>query len=448
MQIVKKLFENKFVRNVSLLMSGTAFAHIISFIMLPILTRVYSPSEYGIMGLFSSILIIITSVSSLKYELAIPLPKNELAANSVILLSFIVLAFVSTVLFLFFYFLPSSILLLSPFKELGSLIWLLPIGVFVSGSYVIFQYVSTRQKNFKNMAVSQTGQSAIMALTQYLSGIFNFGAFGLVIGKIIGDFAGSLNLSLVMRNRNFHIRLRHLKCVAKKYKNFPKYSAFETLANNLGIQFPIVLLAFIMSGSRFGCLVLAIKILQVPMGLIGRSISQVYFSQAVEKYRNGQLGVFTEEILVRLFKIGVGPILCAGIVSKPIIELVFGQTWSYVGYAISWMVPWFLMQFMTSPIAMSMHITGNQPKALFLTVFGLLLRNSFVLIAFSLPSKMAFEAYAISGLIFYSVCFVLFCSISNVKISKLMDSLKSTVPFIVIAVLLSLVTRYAFLNLV
>ena len=80
-----KLFKPKseFSQNVLTLMTGTTLAQAIPIIISPILTRIYTPEDFGLLALFLSITNIIGSVANGRYELAIMLPKkNDNAINT------------------------------------------------------------------------------------------------------------------------------------------------------------------------------------------------------------------------------------------------------------------------------------------------------------------------------------------------------------------------------
>jgi len=69
------------------LMSGTLIAQVIMFISIPILTRLYTPTEFGLYSTFTAVITIIGSISSLKYDQAIMLPKRDKDAEALLFLS-------------------------------------------------------------------------------------------------------------------------------------------------------------------------------------------------------------------------------------------------------------------------------------------------------------------------------------------------------------------------
>jgi O-antigen/teichoic acid export membrane protein len=236
-----------------------------------------------------------------------------------------------------------------------------------------------------------------------------------------------------------------MKKVAREYVRFPKYSTFEALTNTASVQLPIILIASLTTGAEVGLLILAMRIMQAPMGLIGSSISQVYFSRAVEEHRNGRLGEFTARVIGQLAKVGVGPLVFAGIVSPTLFGFIFGPQWGRAGELVAWMTPWFVLQFLVSPVSMSLHVTNNQRNALVLQVAGLLLRVLMVLAAGSvLSGQFVPEVFAISGFLFYFLYLVVVCRVANVTFAHIIAVFKNTVPFTIAWVVLAIIVLEIF----
>lgn len=430
---IKSLCQSSFVRNVSVLAGGTAFAQALGILVLPLLTRIYSPELFGLLGVFSALLSITSIVSSLRYDIAVPLPESDESAANLLALALACLVAVTLFLAIVMLFFSRPIAGLMNTPSLAQYLWLLPIAVAATGAYGAFQYWATRKKAFGIIARTRVEQSIGGVLTQLLLGWGGAGALGLILGQIVNSGAGFWGLA----RRAFHedrasftaVRLTTMKEVARQYDRFPKYSTLEALANTAGIQLPLVLIASFATSVEVGYLMLAMRIMQAPMSLVGSSISQVYFSRAVDEHRAGRLGDFTARTLGGLAKAGVGPIIFAGIVAPSVFGLVFGANWQRAGALVAWMTPWFVLQFLASPISVALHVTANQRKALILTSFGLCLRVSMLYMGAKLfEVGYASESYAASGFIFYSICLFIFCKISGVSVKQLTGELKNSLP--------------------
>ena len=76
-RLKKRISESDFLKSLAILMTGTLIAQIIGYLLAPIITRIYTPAEMGEFGIFYRITLLITTIGTLRYELAIPLPKRR-----------------------------------------------------------------------------------------------------------------------------------------------------------------------------------------------------------------------------------------------------------------------------------------------------------------------------------------------------------------------------------
>lgn len=236
-----------FLKAVSILVGGTVFAQGLAILALPILTRIYSPTDFSLFAVYTSLIMVLSVASCLRFEIAIPIPKEKEEAVNLVALSFISNLIISLIVFLvIIIFYPQIIELLGQ-PKFAQLIWFVPVGVFFLGLYNTFQYWATRQKQFKVIAKTRIIQSFGGVVTQILLGVLGFFSFGLIIGQIIKVSAGIRNLIKNFLDDSHEIFKKinfiSLKKTFIRNKNFPKYSTFEALANTAGVQLPIIFIA-------------------------------------------------------------------------------------------------------------------------------------------------------------------------------------------------------------
>ena len=88
-----------FSKNLITLLSGTTIAQAITLLLSPVLTRLYTPHEFGVIGTFLSIVAAIALIISLRYEIAIVLPKKEENAINLVALAAIITIIICEFLF-------------------------------------------------------------------------------------------------------------------------------------------------------------------------------------------------------------------------------------------------------------------------------------------------------------------------------------------------------------
>lgn len=440
------------IHSLGILVGGTAFAQALAVLALPLLTRLYSPAEFSVLAVFAAVLGILSVVACLRFEIAVPIPEDERDAVNLFALALgfglAVSAFVGLVVLA----IGDQLISWLGIQVLAPYLWMIPFGMAIASAYAGTQYWSTRKKKFSRIAKTRMLQALGGVTVQAGAGIAGLGSVGLLIGHMITCGAGFIGLARDAMKHDRQLlravnltRMRHL---FHEYSRFPKYSTLEAFANTAGIQVPLILIAGMALGPEAGFLALAMRVMGAPMGLVGGSLAQIYLSQAPEELRAGTLGQFTTRILTGLLKTGVGPLLFMGVVAVPMAEVVFGSDWARVGELIAWMTPWFIFQFLASPVSMAMHVTGRQGQILSLTIFGLVLRVGAVWLASNVNREMLAEAYAVAGGVFYLVCASVFYRSAKVELSSILYSLRQTlIPIMTWSALgaaISVLTRIVF----
>lgn len=407
-----KILQDGFIRSVAVLLSGTALAQALSVAALPVLTRIFTPSDFKVYAVYLSIVSIFSVIGCLRLDVAIPLPEREEDAVRLLLMSLGASFLISIVLFLglnaYSYFFSSSL----NQERVLEYSWLIPIGVWLASSYTALQYWAVRKKNFISITKTRILQSISSIAAQLVLGWAGFAPVGLLVGQVMNGGAGIFRLGReAWQDISIHLHAINIDKLAETFSRnskFPKYSVPEELANALAIQAPIIIIGFVVLGAEAGFLLLAMKIMQGPISILGKAISQVYLSRAPDAERVGGLSQLTEDVLLKLFKFGVGPILFIGIVADPFSEIILGPSWGRVGVLILWMTPWFALQFVASPISVVMYVRNKQRELLVLTTCGLLIRMVAIGVAWEYFPNYFSEFYAISSGIFYLICLIVF----------------------------------------
>jgi len=440
-QRLSNLLKNRFVRSVSVLAGATAFAQMLMLLALPVLTRLYTPEEFGLLAIFIALLGMISVVASLRYQVAIPLPKTDCLAANVLGVALVAVIGTTLLIVIAITLFGSGLAELIDAPVLSEYMWLLPIGVAVIGAYNIFQFWATRKKAFKRISITRVEQAVGGIGTQIGMGAAGFGVSGLIIGQLISQGAGFLGLARraikddghIFKKINFH----RMKIAASAYQRYPKFSTFEALANSASIQLPLIMIIGFAGSAELGLLMLAMRIMQGPMSLVGAAVSQVYYAQAVDEYRHGKLAELTAKVMGGLAKAGVGPLLFLGLVAPSLFGIIFGETWQRAGVLLTWMTPWFVLQFLASPVSMALHVTSHQRLALGLQVFGLALRVATVIVAGTLATGEITEWYAVSGAVFYLIYLMIVGRVVGMDVAGLVRQLWSALPYILVWVLVA-----------
>ncbi|MEX1221501.1 MAG: oligosaccharide flippase family protein [Idiomarina sp.] len=395
----------------SVLVSGTAGAQVIALLAAPILTRLYSPEEFGVLVVYISLISLLAVVASLKYETAIPLPRKHSDAVTITILSIILVVTTTLIVTLCVVLGGSRLFNALGIPELVGVIWLVPVGILLVGLFQVVNYRAIRAQSFGALAKARIGQQISTAVIQIMG--FKLGSVGLLLGQGFGQGFGTIAIyrGLLKRDKWRLRRPEHLLIIAKRYKHFPLYSTWAGLLNAAGSNVPPILFATLFSTSSAGIYGLANKIVAMPMSVLGKAVSQVFLSNAAIDYRNGNLPPLVISAQRALIKIVVIPSIFLVVFSVPIFPLVFGAEWGEAGEVASWLALWMLVAFSTSPLSSIFAIIEKQRLGLIMqgVLFGFrvmgigigLYYNSFMVavIWFSILSIVGYLSYQIVAFI-------------------------------------------------
>ena len=411
------ILNNPLYRGVLILGSGTAVAQLIGIVTAPIITRLYTPSDLGVLAVYSSVLAIFGIGATLRYEFAYVLPKENDDAINLFGLSLVLLCITTTGFALILLF--GRDLLINTF-DLGSIeqyIWFLLIGFFGMGLYTMLNYWAIRQRDYGRITYTKINQGAGGSVCKILLGILSFGPVGLIIGHIISQIAGITTLSRAMwkkeRENLKAISWSRMKSVARTYKSFPVFNFPASIVNTMSLQLPPLMLLALYDSEIVGFYALANMLVVLPGSLISGSMGQAYFGEASKmvRERSRELRSLYVRTLKHLMAIAVPligiPALCAPFV----VPFIFGGVWAEAG--------WFCLPLALAVIGdMVVGATSN------LTIYGYnhwtlmwdIVRLSGVLLGFYISQLLGISV--IYTLIVYSVVMTamyLLCIALNLK---------------------------------
>ncbi len=363
--------KSEFSRNVLTLMTGTTIAQAIPIAISPILTRLYTPEDFGALALFIGIVSIMAVLTTAKYELSIILPKRNSTGYQLVCLSLMLSLMVSL-----FYMV--AMVGINTIYQFSYIYYLLPVTVLFIAFNNVFDRYNNRIKNYKLMSSQRVIKTTVESIVSIALITLLSVKTGLIFGFILGYFISSLTM-LYINFKSFKAKklkpsLSKMKALARRYINFPKYSMPHTFLNTLSANIPIFLIPFFYGSYTLGLYAFGLKIIQAPLSLISASIFNVLGQKMAEEHAQGReiktLFVATVKKLI-IFTIPMIPVF---IFIDDIFAFVFGEEWRVAGEYIQILAPWLLFVFVVSPFANIPHIYNQQKKAFILEIMYTLVR--------------------------------------------------------------------------
>lgn len=357
------------INSVLKLLTGNVLAQLIGIIFIPVITRLFTPDDFGIYTLFITIVVFLGIFSTLRYEIAIALPSDNKKAIHVVIGGILVLIIMSIMNSLIIY--TADLFFNSKVKEVGldKYIYLIPVIVFFLGLFNIFSYYVLRSKEYGVVAFTRVKQVSFISISQI---IFNsFGAIALILSYGVGQLVGFFSLFRVFRKDflNTKCKLRDVVSVLIEYKKFPKYSVWGSLLNNLGQSMPVLLLSYIFGMQVAGFYALAYRLMVVPLNTISSAVSNYFLSVAGEQINNKEISKTILEILSSLIYLSFPIFGILFFISENIYIYILGENWRGIDLFVKALIPWLCCVFVISPISIFMELVGRQRENLIFQVF-------------------------------------------------------------------------------
>lgn len=402
--------KSEFSRNVLTLMTGTTIAQAIPIAITPILTRLYTPEDFGVLALFVAISSIVAVIATLRYELAIVQPHSDEDAAALVVLSATIATFISLLSLIIIHALNAELQLWLGNPEVGIWLYLLPVSVFLTGLYQSLNYWHTRKKQFKSIAISKVNQGVGTASVQVGTGLGSIGSAGLIWGYIVGQLIALIILikkSLTDDIKQFRgVTYEQIKLNAIRYQKMPKYSTWGALADNLSLQMPVLVISKFYDMAQTGLFSLTFRVLSLPMSLVSSALSQVLF-QKISKMHHDSPNQIKAAILKLFFLLLAMMVPFIGFIwlfGEDVFALVFGEPWREAGAMAATLVLAVAIRFAVSPLSAVLALEHNIKLGVlwqFIYLFTITI-TLFYFSSFSIPTLLyAFVVHEISLYLLY-----------------------------------------------
>ena len=331
--------KNEFIKNILTLLSGASIAQGISLLAIPVLTRIYSPEEFGFLALFISLAHIISTIATGRYELAIMLPEQDKDAKFIMAGAFRIVLSTSLVALAGIIFVKNAFPGLKEYIAPGYF-YLLPLSILLLGSNKILTQWLNRKKAFKIQAKIKIFQSTGNSLVSISSGFSSmFKSAGLFAGHIAGtgiQTGGLLWATPNVKKLLFSSEKKQIRHQLKLNRNFPFFSAPMGVLNLLSSDLLIYLLNAFYTTSLVGIYNNANKVINYPLSLISQAFTSVFYQKIRETKRKEKLYLLSYLINFSIATTALIPIILWG---EEIFSFVLGKEWALAGSIAGLLAP-------------------------------------------------------------------------------------------------------------
>ena len=392
--------EKSFLRKLFMLASGTIAGQTIVIASSPLLTRLFTPAEFGQFAVFASLIAIAVVAACLRFECAIPIIHDEDEAAAMVLAAAMVAVAVGAAVALFILLLGDRFVAAVGAEALRPWLWLLPPAVLVWGWGSVLSYWSVRRGTYRINGLNRTYHLGSQAGGQILFGLFGTGTTGLILGYLVGYLVRlkhhALHLPRAERRRLIAHRPGLLWRVLRINWRYPAYSSGSSLLQSICDMAPVILVAALYGPAVAGLYALCQRVIALPLRFLSEAASQVFL---------GELRGLDGRKLYSLFRRTVAFFVVLGILGMlPLVlfaptafALLFGEPWREAGVFIQLLVPLYFAYFIVFPVSQLLHVLKRQDVHLLSAVLNA------AALAGSFGSAFVFDLGAYTTVLLFSI---------------------------------------------
>ncbi len=395
--ISKIINRSEYVKNTFTLAGGTALSLLVLILISPILSRLYTEDNFGVLTLYMSITSVLTTIVTGRYEFAIMLPKSEKEAVNLTMISIILSFIISFIIFIIMIVFNEVFVDVLDTPEMSVWLLIIPLNVLLISVYQSLYYWSNRKTYYKSMAISRITKNTSFAAINVGGGFLKLGNIGLIAGRLFGDFVAAITLLFkVFKNDKEKIKqvsVKDMGSVARKYKQFPTFLVFSHSLGTLNGELPTFMIKFFYSLGMLGQYSWAYRIIEMPTSIISRNMGDVFRQRATDDYHeNGKFNDIFVKTVRNLFLIAIVPFIIFWFIAPELFAFVLGSEWRIAGDFAKILSISTLFSFIVGPIDKASLIVGNTQYSLFWHGLRFILNiGSFLLVkSLSLPIESYF----------------------------------------------------------
>lgn len=339
---------------VAKILLGSAGGQGLLLIASPLLTRLYTPADFGFLAVLTALSAVLGVLATLRWEAGIVLPRRDAEARALGWLALGSAICISLITYVTISLWPSMIIGLTGTSGAEVIIWLLPTTIMAISVHKVLSAWMVRKEQFARLGRRNFLVGVGQLIIQVGLGLAGIKPVGLLLGLAGGRLAGAGGA--FGRDSFFETgfpKRRTLRRAARRYRRFPLVSSFSAFVNSLGLQAPILLLSAFYGSAGFGLLALTIRVITAPVGLIADAVSQHFesaASKAIRQESSALLAILRNTVL-RQALLGAGPVALLVIFGPWLFATIFGADWEMAGVYAQVLSIGYYFQFIVSPVS-------------------------------------------------------------------------------------------------
>ena len=403
-----KFMRAEYMKNVFTLMAGTLIGQALVFVLAPFITRLFTPEDFTLLEQYTMIITVLSVVVTGKYEFAIMHPKEQNDARHIAGLALKVALYSCVVLAILILFLAKDISYWLMNESIAIYLWTIPIVLFFTAVFNVFNYWFSRLKQYKIAANSKVLSAVSSEPIKIATGFGGWGPSGLIFSTVIGAIAaGTYAFWKFLKSEPEGLKnlsAERMKALAVLHKDYPMFSIWGSILNRLAQWAHVGIFTLYYGLVAVGFMALCRRIFMAPLNVVSNSYSQVFFQRISEIEDPKELRALYYKVLIRFLIAAAGMIFIVQMLPANTMGFIFGEAWGNSFMYLKYLIFWFALNFVTSSLAFITYRIKMQRVGLFLDALHFVLAILAVYLAHSwgMNELEATKILVISKFIYFS----------------------------------------------
>lgn len=337
------------------LSSMTAAGQLSFILALPLLARLFTPTDFGVFTIYMSIVNIAGPMAGLKFESALYAAKSRDEARLTLALCLLTI----TAMTLMSAGLVLSAGGLSPHllgEATPTIEMLAPLGIFMAGMWSASSAWAIREEALGALSTARFLQPALMTVLQLLAGFAQLPGTSLILAHLASHCIYALFLFTRTITRPDLAALRSmpwrsLAQQAQRCRKFPMYAMPAQVSSLLAANLPPVLLGSMFGTEIAGYCGMAYRIVSAPLSIIAVPLGHVFTSEASRGRQLSDIKALGRKIFLASLVFVAVPMLVLGWLATDLASLLLGPHWIATGQIAAAYTMFTAAQALTMPFA-------------------------------------------------------------------------------------------------
>lgn len=374
-------------RGVFVLAGSTVFAQAITALSMPVVTRLYSPAQIGVISVFLAFFGFWSAILSLRYESAVLIARSDAESHNIFRVGILCVGCMSI-------FSAPVLLMLIHYGAFG--FDLLPFWaafaaapiLFGFGLFMMLRAWGLRGGFVRDISRATVTRAAANGATRIIFGVFGAGVPGLFAAEVAGAWGAVGALAKTVR-RSYAastpaVNWPDIFSAARRYAKFATYEMPSVALDQLALTLPVPIIASLFGAQSAGWFGLARILVAIPNAQVGRAVADVFQMELAEKVRANELSRARQlfyGLLWRLALFGLLPLIAIMIGGPLVVPWIFGRAWAEMGVIAACIAPWLYSALIVGSLSRVFSVLQRQEYKLIYDITALTLTAMVYLIS-------------------------------------------------------------------